>query len=174
MRLALEDTTIIDPENLGDILGVYTTKGKARDFLDQIIKDFGLCPKLMGLEKGRGSCFLYQLKKCSGACAGKEPATDYNQRLLLAFEGRRLQEWPYKSPIIIEEKGQAVACSSIVVDKWCVVAKISRQPDCDPVISLHDKMFDVDAYKILRAYISSKASKLSIKPVSMEMLTNFS
>jgi DNA polymerase III subunit epsilon len=167
ITLNIEDTAQIEPDSVANVLGVYTTKGQAREFLNQIVKDYGLCPKLMGLEKGRGGCFLYQLKKCSGACAGHEDAKTYNQRLLSAFEGRRLAQWPYKSPIVIEEFSDRDESRSIVVDQWCVIADISVQPGCEPQVRLQEKMFDIDTYKILRAYLASKAHKLTIRPISI-------
>jgi DNA polymerase-3 subunit epsilon len=172
ITLNMEDTAAIDPSALSDILGVYTTKGKARQFLDQIIKDYGLCPKLMGFEKGSGSCFSYQLKKCRGACAGQEDAETYNQRLLSAFDGRRLEAWPYRSPVLIEEMSDRDSHRSIVVDQWCVVADISAEPDCEPQVKFQDKMFDIDTYKILRTFLALKAHKLSIRPISMESINS--
>ena len=168
IRLGIDDTDSINPDSLEDILGVYTTKGKARDILAQIAKDFGLCPRLMGLETGHGACFSYHLKRCAGACCGKETAEAFNQRLLTAFEGRKIKDWPYQSPVLIEERSEQDVISSIVVDKWCVVAEISQQPECEPQIKLHDKMFDLDTYKILRSYIANRAQRLVIKPVSLE------
>lgn len=170
--LTLEDTATINPDDIKNILGVYTTKGRARDFLDSIIKDFNLCPKLMGFEKGAGSCFLYQLKKCSGACIGKETAESYNQRLMIAFDGRRLQDWPYPSPVIIEENNGGEAHRSFVVDKWCIVADVKQEPECEPVVSFREKVFDVDTYKILRSYLLNKPHGLQIRPIKLEQLYN--
>jgi DNA polymerase III subunit epsilon len=170
ISMTIEDTASIEPGSLGDILGVYTTRGKARQFIDQVIKDYGLCPKLMGFEKSRGGCFLYQLKKCRGACAGQEAAETYNQRLLSAFEGRRLESWPYQSPILIEEKTDKDGHRSMIIDQWCVLANISAQPDCEPVVKFQEKMFDIDTYKILRSYLTSKPHKLSIRPFSLDSL----
>jgi DNA polymerase III subunit epsilon len=172
--ISMEDVAEIDPNNLADILGVYSTKGKARQFIEQIMKDFGLCPKLMGFEKGQGGCFSYQLKKCPGACAGKEKAPDYNDRLLTAFEDRRLQDWPYLSPVIIKEENDSDIEQSLVVDKWCVLADIKAEPDCEPVVTFQQKMFDMDTYKILRSFIYSKPHKLSIQPFSQARLHQLS
>jgi DNA polymerase-3 subunit epsilon len=170
ISVSLEDTAAIEPEDLGSILGVYTTKGQARDFLSRSVKDYGLCPKLMGLEKSRGSCFAYQLRKCGGACSGKESAADYNQRLLNVFAGRRLQEWPYESPVLIEENSGSDRLSSIVVEQWCVIASVVKEPVCDPQISYQEKMFDIDTYKILRSYLAAKMHKLNIRPISLSQL----
>jgi DNA polymerase-3 subunit epsilon len=168
--ITMDDVDEIDSDNLDSILGVYATKGKARRFVEQLMKDFGLCPKLMGFEKGPGSCFSYQLKKCSGACAGQEKPPEYNSRLLSAFGNGRLQAWPYRSAIIIKEKTDSDIEYSIVVDKWCVIADIKAEPDCEPVINFQKRVFDVDTYKILRSYLSSKADKLSILPISQQRL----
>jgi DNA polymerase III subunit epsilon len=170
LRLTIEDTDRIDPAQTGDILGVYTTKGKARDFLSQAVKDYGLCPRLMGLEKGQGACFSHQLKKCGGACAGQEAPAQYNSRLLSVFNGRRLQDWPYNSPIIIQEDFGGQALRSLVIDQWCVIAKVIQEPACEPQVSFQEKMFDIDTYKILRSYFAAKMHKLSVKPISLEQL----
>lgn len=170
ITIDIQDTDKIDPLEISDILGVYTTKGKARKFLNQAIKDYGLCPRLMGLEKGRGACFLYQLKKCAGACCGRESYEDYNHRLLNVFAGRRLQEWPYDSPVLIQEQFNSEKLSSIVVDQWCVIAKITQEPECQPIVDYQDKMFDIDTYKILRSFLAAKMHKLTIKPISLTQL----
>ena len=170
ITIDIQDTDIIDPDDIADILGVYTTKGKAREFLNQAVKDYGLCPKLMGLEKSSGACFLHQLKKCAGACCGQETYAEYNQRLLSVFDGRRLQEWPFKSPVLIQEDLGSEKLSSIVVDQWCVIANIIQEPACSPVVSYQDKMFDIDTYKILRSYLASKIHKLTIKPITLAQL----
>jgi len=170
LSVDIEDVDEISTNELDTILGVYSTKGRARDFMLQAVKNFGLCPKIMGLEKGSGPCFSYQIKRCEGACAGQETAEQYNQRLLSVFEGRRLEEWPYKSPIIIEEQSDNYVISSIVVDQWCVIASVTQDPECQPQISFQDKMFDIDTYKILRSYLAAKMHQLSIKPITHEQL----
>jgi len=170
IAIDIQDVKTINPDNISDILGVYTTKGQARQLLEQIIKDFGLCPKLMGFEKSRGGCFSYQLKKCRGACVQKESPSDYNQRLLAAFEGRQLQAWPYDSAIIIEELPAGDAIRSLIVDKWCVLADVTHPPDCNPHMRFQETMFDLDTYKILRSYLATKSHKLRIRPVSAAQL----
>lgn len=168
--VTIEDVDAIDADNLGDILSVYTTKGKAREHLRQIVKDYGLCPRLMGLETGRGACFSYQLKRCSGACAGQETPVQYNLRLLGAFEGRRLEDWPYNTPVMIQEASDGSKNSSLIIDQWCLVASLSQEPDCETEVNFHEKMFDIDTYRILRSFLAAKMHKLSIKPISLDEL----
>ena len=173
ISIAIDDVEAIQPDNLKDILGVYTTKNKARQYLNRIMRDYGLCPKLMGLEKGAGACFSYQLQRCAGACAGTETADEYNSRLFSAFAGRRLEEWPYQTPILIEENGHGSYRGAIVVDQWCVIASLSYRPDNDPDIRLQEKMFDIDTYKILRSFLAAKIRDLKIKPISYSQLETF-
>lgn len=172
LMLDLEMRERIELESLGQIMGVYPNKNNARKIIGQMIKDMYLCPKLMGLEKAKDSCFSYQLNKCLGACCGKESPEDYNQRFLSAFKGRTLEQWPYRSPILIEEKNDRDQLHGIIVDQWCVIADISQQPECEPQIRLQAKMFDIDTYKILRSYLAAKAHRLSIRPVPAEWVKN--
>lgn len=174
MTITIEDIDRIDPENTDDILAVYPTKGRARSYLDQAIKDHLLCPKLMGFEKGRHGCFLYQLKKCEGACVGLEAPAQYNARLMDYFASKRIENWPYGSPVIIEEKhpAPAVPAKSIVVDQWCVVADIIQEEECSPVVSFYDRAFDIDTYKILRSYMRDKLHNLSVTPISRSHLSS--
>lgn len=167
LQIILEEADEIDPAG-NDILGVYTTRGKARSSIERLSKDFMLCPKLTGVEKGKGPCFMHQLHKCMGACAGKEPQEAYNQRLLDAFSRKRIQDWPFSSPIIITE-GQDRQ-SGIVVDQWCVIGQVSQEPYCEPVLVLQRGSFDMDSYKILQAHLTAKGNDLQFRPISREQL----
>jgi DNA polymerase-3 subunit epsilon len=169
--LSIEDTEAIDPEGLDDILAVYPTKGKARDYLLELARTYGLCPRLMGLEKGRGACFSYQLKRCRGACVQKVTATEYNQLVLEVFENQKISQWPYKTPVLVQEISyDSEDYKSIVVDRWCVVAEVHQPEDCSPTIKFRERAFDIDTYRILKTFISQKHHKLSIKPVSLSSL----
>jgi len=175
LRVALVDAFGLEPSDLVSTLAVYTRRGQARDNLNGLQKLYDLCPKLLGLEKSKGACFLSQLHKCRGACAGRESAADYNKRALLAFERQRVREWPYKSPVLVQEKSDARAdpASGIVVDQWCVVAEIQKEPGCEMVVKTRRKAFDLDTYKILQSFIEAKPHKLAIQPLSAPELQQF-
>lgn len=59
---------------------------KAQGFLYHKVAKFQLCQKLCDLYKAPpgASCFDYQVKRCAGACVGKEDKETYNQRVLEA------------------------------------------------------------------------------------------
>lgn len=62
-------------------LTTFTTKKEASDYMYYLTETNQLCNKLTGLEKATGSCFGFQVKKCHGACVGKESVSDYNERV---------------------------------------------------------------------------------------------
>ena len=168
--VSIEESSQIEPTDSSHLLAVYTRRGKAKVALLELTKTNELCPKLMGLEKATGSCFWRQLRKCRGACAGKESAEVYNNRLLHAFERQRIQVWPYKGPVLIEEKVPGVAVQALVVDQWCVLGEITQQEYCEPVLESRPRHFDLDTYKILQAFMSRKVDRLRIQRMTAEQL----
>lgn len=171
ISVSIEDTDAIDPLTLDDILSVYTTKGQAKKFLDDLCKTYGFCPRIMGLEKGSGPCFAYQIKKCRGACVKAHLVNEYNDLLLDLFSTKKISQWPYASPILIQEvPTNNEDCLSIVVDNWCVIADISQPEHCSPSINFYNRVFDIDTYKILKSYIDTKRSKLNIQPITTNKL----
>jgi DNA polymerase III subunit epsilon len=169
LAVKLEEANGIDVEGLADILAVYPRRSQARESLEQVMKDFRLCPKLCGVEKSKNACFWHQLRKCDGACVGAEPANTYNQRLLDAFSRRRMQAWPYTSPVLISDRALETQ-GGVVVDQWCVVAEVTQEPYCAPVIRTFERAFDLDTYKILQSHLTHKLQQLRIQPITLEQL----
>jgi DNA polymerase-3 subunit epsilon len=168
--IVLEEASNINPEDAATILAVYPRRSRAKEALEQLAKDWQLCPKLCGLEKASGACFWSQLKRCQGACAGRENPLAYNERLKTAFAKQRIEHWPYKGPVLVQAKADGEAKTGIVVDQWCVVAEVSQEEYCEPVVKEYPKLFDLDAYKILQSYMRTKMHDLRIKPVNLESL----
>jgi DNA polymerase-3 subunit epsilon len=166
----LEEAVGIDVEDLAGILAVYPRRGAAKLSLQNITKTFDLCPKLMGLEKAAGACFWYQLHKCKGACIGKENPDSYNERLMTAFEHHRIESWPFKSAVMVEEPSLDNKQTALVVDNWCVLAQVSQEEGCEPVVKEFGRTFDLDAYKILRSFIANKTKQLRVKPLTADQL----
>jgi DNA polymerase III subunit epsilon len=168
VRVAMEEAANIDPAQLGKILAVYTTRSKARQALEEAVRMYDLCPKLVGLEKSKGSCFSHQLKKCRGACVGKELPAIYNARLSIAFERQRLKAWPFRGAIMLEEKGNNR--HALLVDQWCVLGEIQQEEYCEPTLTTKAKHFDLDTYKILQSFMTSHAGKFTARPVASQQL----
>jgi DNA polymerase III subunit epsilon len=58
----------------------FSNKSAAWSTLWNKVKEFGLCPKLAGLQTAKGACYAHQSGTCKGACEGKEPGSSYNDR----------------------------------------------------------------------------------------------
>ncbi len=160
-----DQLTQIMPDQFELILALYDKRGSAKSSLLTIVKTFGLCPKLSGLENATGACFSYQLGKCKGACVGKESQDVYNRRVLIAFEHKRIRDWPYDGPVIVRELTPGDAgVNGFIVDQWMVVGTITQEEDFDPVVTRYDAIFDYDAYKILRSFMTQRSATMSIAP----------
>lgn len=167
ISVQLEEASGITLDDVPHILAIYARRSKARNSFEQLVKDWSLCPKLLGLEKSKGACFQYQLHRCPGACVAAEDPKSYNGRLQAAFANVRIEHWPFSGAVMITETSDT-GRYGIVVDQWCVVAEVT-QPDeySDPQIVEHPRMFDLDAYRIMQSFILHKVRGLSIKPISL-------
>lgn len=172
VRVQVSDPNIVHKND--DVLAVYDRRSKARASLERALRDWNLCPKLMGLEKTNRACFWSQLGKCLGACAGAERPEKYNQRLLTAFSRQQLTPWPYAGPVLIQEKSsQGEAHTGFIVDKWCIIGRVRQEPGCEPTLERHAFAFDLDTYKILSAYFAAKLHTLRVQLLSAQQVQSF-
>ncbi len=173
LQAIIDEMAMIDPNTADEILAVYPRRGRAKDALNDITKQFELCPKIMGLEKASGACFMRQLHKCRGACVGEETVQTYNRRVLAAFQNQRIHSWPFKGPILLEEQWSSDATHALIIDKWCVLGELKQEPYCEPIITRTDSVFDLDTYKILQSHLTYKLKQLTIKSLDPQALRQF-
>lgn len=153
--VTLEEVDQIDPAELDQIIGVFKSQQQARQFLWQQVKDHKLCPKLLGLEKGKGACFGYRLGKCSGGCLGKENPALYNGRLTIALAKGKLRRWPFTGPIAIEERLDDDHVEEHIIDQWCYLgSRTSETQELSQEIK-----FDLDTYKILNRFLKAEKNR---------------
>ncbi len=67
-------------------LSVFSSKEKAKSKLESLVENYKLCQKMTGLYETEGACFQYQVGICRGACCGKEPPEEYNDRAYKAAD----------------------------------------------------------------------------------------
>ena len=170
VRVKLEGASVIESTTAHEVLAVYPRQGKAKDAIMELTKQYELCPKLMGLEKATASCFWHQLRKCRGACSGLEAVAVYNARVLTAFERQRIQAWPYNGPVLLQEKAAGLISRSIIVDQWCILGEVTQEEYCEPVLSSQQRHFDLDTYKILQTFLTSKLSQIRVQRITREQL----
>lgn len=161
LSIAVEQGSLADIEDTSRIYGVFPSRQRAKSYLEEMARTFQLCPKLLGLEKASGVCFRYQLGFCKGACAGKESPDSYNRRVQLALERTKIESWPFASKVIVKLSEQR----SLIVNHWIIEAVVSHTLDVD--ITRLTNAFDIDTYKILRAFIRKHPSTVSLMPPDM-------
>lgn len=172
LQIILEDADEIKVEDLENIINVFKSKKLAKDFLIEVCKENELCERLLGVEKTNGACFGYRLGRCKGACLGKELPVKYNFRFINALSTHAIKNWPFKKPILIEEKNELEETrEAFLVDKWCYLGSFKQKEDInlenlnEQVPYSKDLRFDLDIYKILNRFIK-KPGQYKIKEVS--------
>ncbi len=152
-----------EPNRIEHILAVFRTKGHMKRALVELSREYGLCQKLLGLEKTNGLCFGAQIQACRGACMGRELPARYNMRFTEAFSKTRVKQWPFPGPISIREGNAAH-----IVYKWCYVNTITDASI--PVARVTEPIFDYDAYRILASYLLRKADMRTIRVLPGESI----
>ena len=132
--------------------GVFRTRRAAREALHKLARARRLCPRRLGLERGKGSCFGAQLGHCAGVCCGRESAAQHDLRLLEGLVAMRRFVWPYRGPIGLRERDAGGAVRAVhVVDRWRWLGCLE---DLDLPIAgaqVAREALDLDQYKILAA-----------------------
>jgi DNA polymerase-3 subunit epsilon len=163
-EIHLEPITTIHPEELESFFGFFRSRRHAKAYLADIAKDYSLCEKLLGLEKTNGACFAYRLDRCNGACTGKEKPLLYNLRMLTAFSSTKIQTWPFKGPILIEEKMSEQESEYFLIDKWCYLGNITVDGEGNKKNNFTENLvFDLDIYQILKQYLKNPNNIKRIK-----------
>ena len=145
-----------EAERSYDCYGLYHNKRHIETTLRRHARDNGLCLQALGLEKGRGPCFQYQLRRCDGACAGDETSEAHNARLLEILDGDRIAAWPYPGPILLQEHNirpmtEQPAQQFHLINHWCYQGSyLSHDEARQHVQGNGSRLFDRDAYRLIR------------------------
>lgn len=73
-------------DTLENPLSVFTSRERAKSRLETLVEKYNLCQKFSGLYDTDGPCFQHHVGICKGACCGKEPPAEYNERASKAAE----------------------------------------------------------------------------------------
>lgn len=154
----------IDFSGLDNLYGMFRSRRVALNALREIADEHGLCHIGVGLEKGKGPCFAYQLKRCRGACVGKESTISHSMRVTQALHSLRMQAWPFPGRIGIREHDpQSRRIDIHVLDRWCYLGTLNSQLDLfDALHTRTEPSFDLDTYKILTRYFKSRPRNVEI------------
>lgn len=152
----IESKELSELTDMDNIYGVYPSRMSAKSALESAAKTFQLCPKLLSLEKATNACFRYHLGLCKGACFGKESPELYNRRVELALERSKLESWPFASKIAV----RISESKSLIINQWIIEGIMHHE--FEPIFEAVTNGFDIDTYKILRSFIRTHASKISL------------
>jgi DNA polymerase-3 subunit epsilon len=152
----------------GDAFGTWRTAGDARRALESMARERRWCFKLLGLEQGPGSCFGFQVGRCTGACVGREPAAIHLARVKMALMTMRLVPWPHSGPVVVQE-GDSGHEQLHLIDAWQHLATVTTG-ECDVPLdeiarwaSARRRGFEIDEYRILARAL--RDTKLRVRPL---------
>jgi len=155
----LEPPRLVTANDLGqvrfdDLHGLFRSRAAALEALREIATAHHLCPIVLGLEKGKGPCFAHQLKRCRGACVGKESRAAHALRLGTALAQLRVRPWPFKGRIGVLENA-AMREAIIVLDRWCYLGTVRSEAELGELQGERPPaVFDLDTYKILTRFFA--------------------
>ena len=136
-------------------VSAFATLSEVKSFLTDMLDRHQLCQRLTSVQKGKGACFHHAIHKCLGACLGKEPPKEYNERaqkvigrlqysgnnLLIVDKGRS----PEEGALVLVENGHYLGYgfvereflqSEIAVLKECV-QPFADNKDVRQIINLY-------------------------------------
>jgi DNA polymerase-3 subunit epsilon len=147
-----------------ELCGLFRTRRDAVNALRELIGANELCPIVSGLEKGRGPCFASQLKRCRGACCGRESLRTHAARLAVALQALRLEPWPFAGRIGIRECDSGRDRSEVhVFDHWCYLGSATGAGELSELrANPGQPAFDLDTQQILSRFLKKKRASVEI------------
>jgi len=143
----------LEETGFDNLHGLFRSRATALQALREMTTAHQLCPIALGLEKGKGPCFAHQLKRCRGACVGKESALAHGLRLAAALTQLKMRAWPFKGRIGVREGSRDTV---IVLDRWCYLGTARTEAELAELAQSRTRpAFDLDTYKILARYFGS-------------------
>ena len=143
---ALEDD---DFDADGEAYGPFRTERDAWRAVEGKAREAGLCLKVLGRERGEGSCFGLQVGRCRGACVGREPLALHDARVRLALAPLRLRPWPFPGPVGLREPGPSGVAVLHVVDRWRHLGTVADADGVAELLRTAPGGFDPDGYRIV-------------------------
>ncbi len=144
-----------------DLYGPFASRASARATLATIAHENHLCMQALGLQRRRRAepagvpCFAFQVRRCLGACHGREDEAAHWQRVRSAFAPLALPAWPFDGPVDLVERDPASGREAVfTVQEWRLV-----EADGSP------GAFDHEVLRILRPYVEGRKRKGNVRLV---------
>lgn len=137
------------------VFGLFRSRHHIDESLRKLTREHQLCMRMLGIDKGRGPCFQYQVGRCSGACAGVESAQAHNERLLKALNRQKIMAWPFGTVVLLEEisadklHDQQPVRQYHLLNHWCYLGSYNRKDQALRKAKATSQLeFDRDCYRI--------------------------
>ena len=147
---------------VSELHGPFRSERDASKALDELVRANSLCARALGLEKGEGSCFGFQVNRCKGACCGKEPLPLHAARVRLALLRHRLRSWPFRGRIAVTERDWRGLQEIHVFDQWRYLGTVSSSESLAELPGAASMEFDLDSYRILCRYLDRPRPRTGI------------
>jgi DNA polymerase-3 subunit epsilon len=166
------DVAEVAAEAYEELAGLFRTRRDAINALRDVLEAHQLCPLVSGLEKGNGPCFASQIKRCRGACCGRESHGSHAARLALALQALRLEPWPFAPRIGIREVGRDHERAEVhVFERWCYLGVAHDDAELAELAASRERpVFDLDTHQILSRFFKRKRNALDIVDLGAQRL----
>ncbi len=148
------------------LYGPFGSPRAARELLESVAAEAGLCWRLLGWEKRGGPCFARQVRKCRGACVGEETPEAHNLRLATALEARRIPDWPFAGPVAVVERDAARGLEEAhVLHQWRHLGTARGEDELASLAAARElPPFDPDVLKVLRRWLEAHPGRARALP----------
>ncbi|HDR2158632.1 TPA: excinuclease Cho [Enterobacter cancerogenus] len=139
----------VDFSHAPNLYGLFANKRAALQMLQTLADELQLCYGLLGLEattRGR-ACFRFALKRCAGACCGKESVEDHQARFLAGLTSISVNCWPWDGAVALKETREGMTHYHII-HNWLWLGAVDSLSGASELLRT-PAGFDHDGYKIL-------------------------
>ena len=158
--------------SLTNTYGLFKGRKGANDALRKLKDEHQLCAIQLGLEKGKGPCFGYQLKKCKGICCGKENPLAYQMHMQQALTPIKIKGWPYQGAIGIKEYNEESDISCIhIISHWLYLGHVSDESELAEFNFDKAAKLDIDFYKICVSQLQKNHTLITLKNIDRALIT---
>lgn len=105
-------------------LTTFVSRKEGTNYLEKMVEDYNLCPKLCDLYKTSSACFNYTVKNCSGACVQEESSDMYNKRSGQLVDKLKMDDVTF----YVVDKGRSNKEKSLILIRNGILAGIGYAP----------------------------------------------
>lgn len=139
----------VDFSHEPNLYGLFANRRAALQTLQSLADELQLCYGLLGLEattRGR-ACFRSALKRCAGACCGKESVEEHHARFMAGLASISVNCWPWEGAVALKETRDGMTHYHIIRN-WLWLGAVENLDDATALLRT-PAGFDQDGYKIL-------------------------